>query len=131
MSSKVQVITPVEIVKLHGDDQIEAITIADAKQGTTQQLECDALIVNYGFYSVLGPINEWGLEIKDHSIVVDSRMATSVEGVFAVGDISTYPGKVKLIAVGFGEAPTAVNNAKVYIDPKAKLSPGHSSNLKL
>ncbi|MNI51120.1 Ferredoxin--NADP reductase 2 [compost metagenome] len=57
-------------------------------------------------------------------------METNIPGIFAAGDISTYPGKLKLIAVGFGEAPTAINNAKVYIDPKAKLSPGHSSNMK-
>ena len=88
------------------------------------------MIVNHGFISSLGPIAEWGFEIHEGSIVVDSRMETSVPGIFAAGDITTYPGKLKLIAVGFGEAPTAINNAKVYIDPKAKLSPGHSSNMK-
>ena len=71
-----------------------------------------------------------GTQDRGRSIVVDSRMETSVPGIFAAGDIATYPGKLKLIAVGFGEAPTAVNNAKVYIDPDAKLSPGHSSNMK-
>ncbi|MNH44104.1 Ferredoxin--NADP reductase 2 [compost metagenome] len=63
--------------------------------------------------------------------MVDSRQETNIPGIFAAGDITTYPGKLKLIAVGFGEAPTAVNNAKVYVDPDAKLSPGHSSNMKL
>ncbi|GIP24041.1 NAD(P)/FAD-dependent oxidoreductase [Paenibacillus sp. J22TS3] len=131
MASSVQVITPTEITSLHGDEQIERVVLTHAKTGETQEIEVDDVIVNFGFISSLGPISEWGIEIDNNSIVVDSRMETSVPGIFAAGDITTYPGKLKLIAVGFGEAPTAVNNAKVYVDPSAKLSPGHSSNLKL
>ncbi|WP_068620102.1 NAD(P)/FAD-dependent oxidoreductase [Paenibacillus tuaregi] len=131
MASSVQVITPTEITSLHGDEQIERVVLAHTKTGETQEIEIDDVIVNFGFISSLGPISEWGIEIDNNSIVVDSRMETSVPGIFAAGDITTYPGKLKLIAVGFGEAPTAVNNAKVYVDPSAKLSPGHSSNLKL
>jgi len=129
--SKVNIVVPTEITALHGDDAIRKVTLTHAKTGETTDVEVDAVIVNFGFVSSLGPIAEWGLEIRDGSIVVDSRMETSVPGIFAAGDITTYPGKLKLIAVGFGEAPTAINNAKVYIDPDAKLSPGHSSNLKL
>lgn len=131
LASKVNVITPTEIVQLHGDDSITSVTLADVKTKETQHIEVDDVIVNFGFVSTLGPIAEWGIEIDNNSIVVDSRMETSIPGIFAAGDITTYPGKLKLIAVGFGEAPTAVNNAKVYIDPEAKLSPGHSSSLKL
>lgn len=130
MKSKVNVLTPKEIVKLNGTDRITSVTIKDVKTGEIQDLEVDAVIVNFGFVSSLGPIAEWGFEIENGSIVVDSRMETSIPGIFAAGDITTYPGKLKLIAVGFGEAPTAVNNAKVYIDPGAKLSPGHSSSMK-
>jgi thioredoxin reductase len=130
MNSKVKVSTPKEIIDLHGKDQIEKVTISDIKSKETYDLEVDDVIVNFGFISSLGPIAEWGLEIEGGSIVVDSRMQTSIPGIFAAGDITTYPGKLKLIAVGFGEAPTAINNAKVYIDPEAKLSPGHSSNMK-
>jgi thioredoxin reductase (NADPH) len=131
MKSKVNVLTPKEIQKLHGADRIERVTLADVKTGQSFDLDVDAVIVNFGFVSTLGPIAEWGLEIQDGSIVVDSRMESSIPGIFAAGDITTYPGKLKLIAVGFGEAPTAINNAKVYIDPTAKLSPGHSSSMKL
>ena len=60
-------------------------------------------------------------------VVVDSSMRTNLPRVFAAGDITEYPGKVRLIAVGFGEAATAVNNAAVAIDPAAHLFPGHSS----
>ncbi len=128
--SKVKVLTPKEIVTLNGGDRIESVSITDVKSGAAAEIEVDDVIVNFGFVSSLGPIAEWGFEIRDGSIVVDSRMETTIPGIFAAGDITTYPGKLKLIAVGFGEAPTAINNAKVYIDPTAKLSPGHSSNMK-
>lgn len=131
MNSKVEIITPTEITALHGTDSIERVTLSHVKTQETQEIEVDDVIVNFGFVSSLGPIAEWGLEIESGSIVVDSRMESSIPGIFAAGDITTYPGKLDLIAVGFGEAPTAVNNAKVYVDPDAKLSPGHSSNLKL
>jgi thioredoxin reductase len=130
MNSKVNVLTPKEIVKLHGESEIDTVTLMDTKSGAEMDLDVDDVIVNFGFISSLGPIAEWGFDIVDGSIVVDSRMETSIPGIFAAGDITTYPGKLKLIAVGFGEAPTAINNAKVYIDPNAKLSPGHSSNMK-
>ncbi|MFE0557182.1 NAD(P)/FAD-dependent oxidoreductase [Paenibacillus sp. NPDC058910] len=131
MASKVNIITPTEITELHGDDTITKVTLSHIKTKETQEIEVDDVIVNFGFVSSLGPISEWGIAIESNSIVVDSRMETSIPGIFAAGDITTYPGKVKLIAVGFGEAPTAVNNAKVYFDPEARLAPGHSSNMKL
>jgi len=130
MNSRVEVLTFKEITALHGDDRIEKVTITDNKTGEVLEREVDAVIVNFGFISSLGPIANWGLDIEKGSIRVDTRMETNIPGIFAAGDITTYPGKLKLIAVGFGEAPTAVNNAKVYIDPEAKLSPGHSSNMK-
>lgn len=128
--SRVEVLTPLEIVALHGDKSIEAVTLSHVKTQEEHRLEVDAVIVNFGFVSSVGPIAEWGLDMDNGSIVVDTRMETNIPGIFAAGDITTYPGKLKLIAVGFGEAPTAINNAKVYIDPTAKLSPGHSSNMK-
>ncbi|MFS0727193.1 NAD(P)/FAD-dependent oxidoreductase [Paenibacillus sp. 1P07SE] len=131
MNSKVQIMTPYEISALHGDERVQAVTLEQIKTKEQTTLDVDAVIVNFGFVSSLGPIAEWGLNIEGGSIVVDSRMETNIPGLFAAGDITTYPGKLKLIAVGFGEAPTAINNAKVYIDPNAKLSPGHSSNMKM
>ncbi|WP_440119183.1 NAD(P)/FAD-dependent oxidoreductase [Paenibacillus sp. QZ-Y1] len=130
-ASSVNIVTPSEITGLTGDERITEITVTFAKTGEERIIPCDALIVNFGFVSSLGPIAEWGLEVDNGSIVVDTRMQTNIPGVFAAGDVTSYPGKIKLIAVGFGEAPTAINNAKVYIDPTAKLSPGHSSNMKL
>jgi thioredoxin reductase len=129
MQSKVDVVTPQEIIRLEGDERIERAVLSQVKTKEEKVLDVDAVIVNFGFISALGPIQEWGLAIEGGSIIVNSKMETNVPGIYAAGDIATYPGKVKLIAVGFGEAPTAVNNAKMYIDPSAKLQPGHSSSM--
>ncbi|WP_337098064.1 NAD(P)/FAD-dependent oxidoreductase [Paenibacillus sp. YIM B09110] len=131
MNSTVKIVTPTEITKLHGESRIDKVTLTNVKTQETTELDVDAVIVNFGFVSSLGPIADWGIHIQGGSIPVDTRMETNIPGIFAAGDITTYPGKLKLIAVGFGEAPTAINNAKVYVDPSAKLSPGHSSNMKL
>lgn len=130
MNSQVHVRTPREIISFAGDSQIEQVTIGDKKIGQQEHLHVDAVIVSFGYLSSLGPIQNWGLEIEKGSIIVNSRMETNIPGIYAAGDIASYPGKVKLIAVGFGEAPTAVNHAKQYIDPQSRLQPGHSSNMK-
>ncbi|MFF2483715.1 NAD(P)/FAD-dependent oxidoreductase [Paenibacillus sp. NPDC058071] len=131
MQSKVNVVVPTEITALNGEERIKRVELTDLKTQATTLVDVDEVIVNFGFVSSLGPIREWGLVVEGGSLVVDTKMETNIPGIFAAGDISTYPGKLKLIAVGFGEAPTAINNAKVYIDPEAKLSPGHSSNMKM
>lgn len=131
MNSKVEIKTPYQISELIGETNIERVVLKHVKEEQTEELEVDDVIVNFGFISSLGPIQDWGLEIEKGSIVVNSKMETNIPGIYAAGDITTYPGKVKLIAVGFGEAPTAVNNAKSYIDPKARVQPGHSSSMNL
>ncbi|WP_126428427.1 NAD(P)/FAD-dependent oxidoreductase [Brevibacillus marinus] len=127
--SKVDVKTPYEITKLIGEERIERVVIQNNTTKEESELEVDAVIVNFGFVSSLGPIKEWGLQLEKGAIAVNSKMETNIPGIYAAGDIATYPGKVKLIAVGFGEAPTAVNNAISYINPDAKLQPGHSSSM--
>jgi ferredoxin/flavodoxin---NADP+ reductase len=127
--SKVEVKTPFMPVELIGDDKIKQVVLQEVNSENNEVIDVDAVIVNFGFVSSLGPIKEWGLEIEKNSIKVNSKMETNIKGVYAAGDICTYEGKVKLIACGFGEAPTAVNNAKAYIDPKAKLQPMHSSSM--
>ncbi|KMY55247.1 ferredoxin-NADP reductase [Bacillus sp. FJAT-27231] len=127
--SKVDILTPYVPVELVGDEKIEKVILSETKSGETFELEVDDVLVNYGFVSSLGPIKDWGLEIQGNSIVVNSRMETNIKGIYAAGDICTYEGKVKLIASGFGEAPTAVSNAKVYIDPSAKVQPLHSTSV--
>lgn len=129
-NSKVEVKTPYVPSELVGNDEgVHQVVLENVTSKEKEVFDVDAVIVNYGFVSSLGPIKEWGLNIEKNSIVVNSKMETNIEGIYAAGDISTYDGKVKLIASGFGEAPTAVNNAKSYIDPKARVQPLHSTSL--
>ncbi|EIJ80696.1 thioredoxin reductase [Bacillus methanolicus PB1] len=129
-NSKVEIKTPYVPAELIGDkDQIKQVVIQAANGEEKEVIDVDAVIVNFGFVSSLGPIKEWGLTIEKNSIVVNSKMETNIPGIYAAGDICTYDGKVKLIACGFGEAPTAVNNAKAYIDPKARVQPMHSTSM--
>ncbi|MUK90019.1 SidA/IucD/PvdA family monooxygenase [Ornithinibacillus sp. L9] len=128
MNSTVEVLTPYAPSDIVAQDKIEKILLEEVKGEQKLELEIDSLICNYGFVSTLGPIKDWGLEIEKNSIVVNSKMETNIPGIYAAGDICTYPGKVKLIATGFGEGPTAINNAKAYIDPKARVQPKHSTS---
>jgi ferredoxin/flavodoxin---NADP+ reductase len=128
-NSKVNVLTPFVPVELIGDKKIEQVLLEEVKGERKEIIDVDEVIVNYGFLSSLGPIKNWGLRLEKNSIVVNSKMETNIEGIYAAGDICTYTGKVKLIASGFGEAPTAVSNAKVYIDPTAKVQPLHSTSI--
>ncbi|RSL29450.1 NAD(P)/FAD-dependent oxidoreductase [Salibacterium salarium] len=128
--SKIRVQTPYEISQLLGTDQhIEQVMLQEVKGDTTELLDVDDVIVNFGFVTSLGPLKTWGLDIEKNAIRVNSKMETSIPGIYAAGDVCTYDGKVKLIATGFGEAPTAVNYAKSSVDPKAKLHAGHSTSI--
>ena len=130
MASSVIVKTPFVLDALNQENsQLKSLTIRNPKEDIQEIIPTDNLIVNYGFSSSLGPIKKWPLDFKGSSILANSNTETSIPGVFAVGDISTYEGKVKLIATGFGEAPTAVNNAIHFINPNERLQPMHSTSL--
>jgi ferredoxin/flavodoxin---NADP+ reductase len=128
LASPVQVKTFYELRRLEGAQQVERAVIYSNKTNQDESLEVDAVIASLGFLSTLGPIQEWGLELEHDSVRVNTRMETNLLGVYAAGDIVTFPGKVKLIATGFGEAATAINNAAAYLNPKASVFPGHSSS---
>lgn len=128
-NSKVNIKTPYIPSEIVGDEEIKQVILENVTTQEKEIIDVDAVIVNYGFVSSLGPIKEWGFDIQKNSIVVNSKMETNIPGIYAAGDICTYDGKVKLIATGFGEAPTAVNNAKTYMDPKARVQPLHSTSL--
>lgn len=117
-----------ELKQIVGDDWVRKATIVQSQTGETVEMPVDAIILNIGFLTNLGPIENWGLNIEKNAIAVDSRMRTNIEGVYAAGDIVTYDGKLKLISTGCGEVAVAVNNAKSYLNPKAKVSPGHSTD---
>jgi thioredoxin reductase (NADPH) len=118
-----------EVKQLHGNGRVERATLFNNKTKQEETVEVDAVIPLLGFHSDLGAIKEWGLDTEKADIKVDQVMATNVSGIYAAGDITTYPGKLKLIATGAAEACIAVNNAVHQINPKAKVNPGHSSNL--
>ncbi|WP_205472471.1 NAD(P)/FAD-dependent oxidoreductase [Nocardioides sp. SYSU D00038] len=125
-ASSVEIITKAEVAALKGGDTgLEAVDLV--VDGVTTTRPAQAVVAALGFVADLGPIQQWGLEVRKRHIVVDASMRTNLPRVFAAGDITEYDGKVRLIAVGFGEAATAVNNATVAIDPTAKVFPGHSS----
>ncbi len=110
-------------------DTLRGVRVRDVKEKTTRDIEADAVLPMLGFHSELGALKEWGLTFEGPDIVVNSQMETGRRGVWAAGDITTYPGKLKLIATGFGEAAAAVNQAVHWIYPEKKVAPGHSSNM--
>jgi len=125
----VRVMTNAQVSETVGVDALEAVVVT-VKGEQPQTLACQRLVAALGFTANLGPLREWGVELHDNRhLVVDSAMRTTVPGVFAAGDVNDYDGKVRLIAVGFGEVATAVNNAAVHLDPAAQLFPGHSTDL--
>ncbi|MFC4463140.1 NAD(P)/FAD-dependent oxidoreductase [Streptomyces xiangluensis] len=126
----VELLTNAELSKVIGDGgDIEAVEIT-RRDGQTYRLPCRGIIAALGFTANLGPLLGWGIDIAHRRhIPVDSAMRTSLPGVYAAGDINDYPGKVRLIAVGFGEAATAVNNAAHHIDPEQPVFPGHSTDV--
>jgi thioredoxin reductase (NADPH) len=123
----VRIVVNAEVTKIHGDGRVTGADVT-VKGGATETIPVDTVVAALGFTADLGPLAEWGLELDRRHIRVDTTMATNRPRVFAAGDITEYAGKVRLIATGFGEAATAVNNAAVVIDPAAHLFPGHSSD---
>ncbi|RSN65853.1 ferredoxin--NADP(+) reductase [Amycolatopsis sp. WAC 04182] len=124
----VRIVTDAEVTRFLDRDGTLAEVEIQVKGSEPEILRADTVVAALGFTADLGPIESWGLRIDHRAIAVDSTMATPRERVYAAGDVAAYPGKVKLIATGFGEAATAVNNIAVMLDPDAHLFPGHSSN---
>lgn len=124
----VTLLTETEIQAVHGDSHIRSIVLRDGT-GAESEIPADTVVGALGVISAPSPFAGWGLKIHDRKILVDSAMETNVPGVYAVGDVSTYRGKIALMATGFGEAATAVNNAAVQIDPDLSLFPGHSTDV--
>jgi thioredoxin reductase len=127
-SSSVRILTPYQVSGMEGSGRVEVVEVTDHDTGVVERLEVDEVVAALGFIAELGPLMKWGMTLSQRHILVDTTMATNVPRIFAAGDITEYPGKVRLISVGLGEAATAVNNAAVVIDPARKLFPGHSSD---
>ncbi|HEX8065274.1 MAG TPA: NAD(P)/FAD-dependent oxidoreductase [Thermoleophilaceae bacterium] len=128
-AGRVDVRTPYQIKDVTGDGGIELVTIFNSEdEEEVVELGCDAVLLQLGFKTALGPLKEWPLEVEKGAIKVDPVMKTSMEGVWAAGDITTFDGKLKLIATGFAEAAIAVAQAVHHIRPDMKIQPKYSTN---
>lgn len=128
-SSATSVLTPYEVAEVRGEERLEQVVLNHVETGERVTVEAQALVAALGFIAHLGPVAQWGLELRDRKLVVDRTMRTSRPRVYAAGDITTYDGKLPLIAVGFGEAATAVNNLLPVIRPGEAAFPGHSTDV--
>jgi thioredoxin reductase (NADPH) len=122
----VRIVTGAQVTACRGNGRLAEIDVQAGEETLT--LPAQALIAALGFTTNLGPIADWGLELSGRQVLVDQAMRTNLPEVYAVGDGCTYPGRVPLISVGFGEAATAVNHAAVALRPGARLAPEHSSD---
>jgi thioredoxin reductase (NADPH) len=127
-ASSVRILTDAQVSAVRGDPDVAEVDVAVAGSDEPVTLACDKLIAALGFTANLGPLMEWGLDIQKRQIMVNTAGATNVPGIYAAGDIVDYEGKVKLIATGFGEVATAVNNAFAYLNPGKSAFPGHLSD---
>ena len=120
---RIKLITQAEVTALKGSEKLEQLTVT--QQGTTIDLECDHFIPLFGLTPKLGPIAKWGLKIEKNAIVVDNSLdyQTNIPGIYAIGDVNTYPGKLKLILCGFHEATLMCQSAfkRIYPDKRNVL----------
>ncbi len=120
MASRVRVMFPYFALKeVEGEDRVTGAVIWNERSGKEERLDVDAIVLSIGMLTNLEPFRRWGLRIVGNGIAVGTDMSTNLPGIYAAGDIATYPGKVLLITAGSGEAATAVNSAKEYIDAGA------------
>lgn len=114
---RINLITPAEVTALEGENKLEALTVT--QEGISTKLECDYFIPLFGLTPKLGPIANWGLEIEKNAIKVDNSLdyQTNIPGIYAIGDVNTYPGKLKLILCGFHEATLMCQSAFKRIFP--------------
>lgn len=111
-----------QVAELHGDDGVLSQIVVRDQQGENVTLPCDALLPFFGLTMKLGPVADFGLNLNENRITVDTeKFETSVAGIFAIGDINYYPGKLKLILSGFHEAALMAQAAHGYVHPDKKL----------
>jgi thioredoxin reductase len=120
---------PFQIRDIQGNGRIERVTLFHSEDEANEvELEIDAVLLQLGFKTALGPLKQWGLEVEKGALVVDPLMKTNLDRVWACGDITTFDGKLKLIATGFGETAIAVAQAVHHIRPDMKIQPKYSTN---
>ena len=118
--------TPYVLKAVRGDDWVKEAEIENVETGEREVLPVDAVLILAGFLTKPGPLAKWGLELEGNKIVVNTRMETSRKGIFAAGDAVTYPGKLKLLQINFGEAATAAHYAAANLTGE-RAQPGHKN----
>jgi len=118
----IELVIPFQLAGIEGENgDLKSVTVADL-DGNSRELEADVLLPFFGLSQNIGPITDWGLNLDHNHITVDHKtMATDRAGIFAIGDIITYPGKLKLILSGFAEAATAAHSARTHMHPDEEL----------
>ena len=120
---------PFQIREVYGNGNVERVRLFHSQDEAHEiEVEVDAILLQLGFKTALGPLEDWGFEVVKGAIVVDQLMQTSLERVWACGDIATFDGKLKLIATGFAESAIAVAQAVHEIRPEVRIQPGYSTN---
>ena len=127
-SGRVDLKVPYVIKGVNGNGTIESIELHHASEGGVEIVPCDAVLLQLGFSTKLGPLKDWGFELEKGAIKVDGLMRTNLDRVWACGDITTFDGKLKLLATGFAEAAIAVAQAVHQIRPEMRLQPAYSTN---
>jgi thioredoxin reductase (NADPH) len=125
---RVSLRVPHVIRSVVGDERVEGLELHHVADGSVSMEECDAVLLQLGFITKLGPLKEWGFEIEHGGLVVDRLMKTNLDRVWACGDVATFDGKLKLIATGFAEAAIAVSQAVHLIRPDSRIQPAYSTN---
>ena len=121
-AGKIEMVVPFQLDALKGSDGQLTAVMVKTLEGGERELEADHLLAFFGLSMELGPITEWGLNLDQHHIAVNpANCQTSVPGIFAVGDIAAYPGKLKLILTGFAEAAAAAHAAYALVHPDVAL----------
>ena len=120
--NKINIITPAEVVSLNGKVNLESITIKSSDNSETD-IQTDYFVPLFGLSPKLGPISNWGLEIEKNAIKVNNSLdyQTNIPGIYAIGDVNTYPGKLKLILCGFHEAALMCQSAFKILNPNKKF----------
>lgn len=121
---RIDLIAPAEVIGLGGRERLETVTIKKTETGEEIEVKADDFVPLFGLSPKLGPIADWGLEIEKNAIKVDNALdyQTNIPGVYAIGDVNTYPGKLKLILCGFHEATLMCQSAYRRIHPNKKYA---------
>jgi ferredoxin/flavodoxin---NADP+ reductase len=120
---------PFQIKEVYGDGSIERVVLFHSEDEAHEvEVQVDAILLQLGFKTALGPLKDWGFSVVKGAIEVDQVMKTSLERVWACGDITTFDGKLKLIATGFAESAVAVAQAVHELRPEMKIQPKYSTN---